>query len=159
MQLTDPTLFRQQALIGGDWRDAAAGARFAVNNPASGKQVGEAPRCSAADVETAIEAAHAAFAGWRSQTAKARAQLLRRWFDLILAHRDDLAAIMVSEQGKPLNEARGEIDYAASFVEWFAEEGKRLGAETTASHLDGAQMLMVREPVGVAALLTPWNFP
>ena len=103
MKLTDPTLFKQQALIGGEWHDATDGARFAVHNPANAELVGHAPSCTAADTERAIEAAHAAFSGWRTTPAKTRAQLLRRWFDLILAHRDDLAAIMVSEQGKPLS--------------------------------------------------------
>ena len=126
MKLTDPALFRQQALIEGEWKNAADGVHFAIHNPANAKMVGHAPRCTAADTERAIEAAHAAFAGWRDTPAKTRAQLLRRWFELMLAHRDDLAAIMVSEQGKPLAEARGEIDYAASFIEWFAEEARRV---------------------------------
>ena len=159
MKLANPTLFRQQLLIGGAWQDAADGARFAVHNPATGEIVGHAPRCTAADVERAIEAAHAAFPGWRNQTAKSRAQLLRRWFDLILAHRDDLAAIMVSEQGKPLSEARGEIEYAASFVEWFAEEARRVYGDVVPSPWADRRMLTLRQPVGVAALITPWNFP
>jgi succinate-semialdehyde dehydrogenase/glutarate-semialdehyde dehydrogenase len=159
VKLTDSTFFRQQALIGGEWRDAADGAAFAVRNPASAETVGHAPRCTAADVERVIEAAHAAFAGWRDTPAKARAQGLRRWFDLILAHRDDLAALMVSEQGKPLAEARGEIDYAASFIEWFAEEARRVYGDVVPSPWADRRMFTLKQPVGVAALITPWNFP
>jgi len=134
-------LFRQQALIDGEWRDAADGARFAIHNPATAETVGHAPCCSAADVERAVAAAHAAFAGWRATPAKTRAQLLRRWFDLMLANRDDLAAIMVREQGKPLAEARGEIDYAASFIEWFAEEARRVYGDVVASPWAERRML------------------
>jgi len=159
MKLADPTLFRQQALIGDEWQDAADGARFAVHNPANAEIVGHAPRCTAADTERAIEAAHAAFAGWRTTPAKIRAQLLRRWFDLILAHRDDLATIMVSEQGKPLAEARGEIEYAASFIEWFAEEARRVYGDVVPSPWADRRMFTLKQPVGVAALITPWNFP
>ena len=159
MMLGDSTLFRQQALIDGEWRDATDGARFAVHNPANAKTVGHAPRCTVADTERAIEAAHAAFSGWRTTPAKNRAKLLRRWFDLILAHRDDLAAIMVSEQGKPLAEALGEIDYAASFIEWFAEEARRVYGDVVPSPWADRRMFTLRQPVGVAALITPWNFP
>ncbi|OJW47337.1 MAG: succinate-semialdehyde dehydrogenase (NADP(+)) [Thiobacillus sp. 65-1059] len=159
MKQSDPLLFRQQALIDGEWRDAADGARFAIHNPATAETVGHAPCCSAADVERAVAAAHAAFAGWRATPAKTRAQLLRRWFDLMLANRDDLAAIMVREQGKPLAEARGEIDYAASFIEWFAEEARRVYGDVVASPWAERRMLTLQQPVGVAALITPWNFP
>ena len=155
----DPSLFRQHALINGEWLDAADGATFAVHNPASAELVGHAPRCSAADTERAIEAAHAAFLSWRSTPAKIRAQLLRRWFDRILAHRDDLATIMVSEQGKPLTEARGEIDYAASFIEWFAEEARRVYGDVVPSPWADRRMFTLKQPIGVAALITPWNFP
>jgi succinate-semialdehyde dehydrogenase/glutarate-semialdehyde dehydrogenase len=159
MNLVDPTLFRRQALIIGEWRDASDGTRFSVHNPANAEAVGHAPRCTTADTERAIEAAHAAFAGWRDQTAKARAQLLRRWFDLILIHRDDLATIMVNEQGKPLAEARREISYAASFIEWFAEEARRVYGDVVPSPWVDRRMFTLRQPVGVAALITPWNFP
>ncbi|MEW6252984.1 MAG: NAD-dependent succinate-semialdehyde dehydrogenase, partial [Planctomycetota bacterium] len=159
MKLADPALFRQQALWGGTWQDAADGATFDVHNPASGTRVGCVPRCAAADTERAIEAAHAAFPAWRDHTAKARAQLLRRWFELILAHRDDLAAIMVSEQGKPLSEARGEIDYAASFIEWFAEEARRVYGDVVPSPWADRRLFTLKQPIGVAALVTPWNFP
>jgi succinate-semialdehyde dehydrogenase / glutarate-semialdehyde dehydrogenase len=159
MKLTDTALFRQQALIGGAWHDAADGARFAVRNPANAETVGHAPRCTVADVEHAITAAHTAFPNWCDLPAKSRAQLLRRWFDLILQHRDDLAAIMVSEQGKPLAEARGEIDYAASFIEWFAEEARRVYGDVVPSPWSDRRMFTLKQPVGVAALITPWNFP
>jgi succinate-semialdehyde dehydrogenase/glutarate-semialdehyde dehydrogenase len=159
MTLTDSTLFRQLVLIDGEWQDARDGVTFEVRNPADDACVGTAPACSTADIERAVEAAHAAFPAWRDQTAKARAQTLRRWFDLILAHRDDLAAIMVSEQGKPLDEARGEIDYAASFVEWFAEEARRVYGDVVPSPWPDRRMFTLRQPVGVAALITPWNFP
>ena len=159
MKLTDPALFRQQALINGEWRAAADGARFAVHNPANAEAVGHAPRCTAADIEDAIEAAHTAFSGWRAAPAKTRAQLLRRWFGLILQHRDDLAAIMVSEQGKPLAEARDETEYAASFIEWFAEEARRVYGDVVPSPWADRRMFTLKQPVGVAALITPWNFP
>jgi succinate-semialdehyde dehydrogenase/glutarate-semialdehyde dehydrogenase len=159
MKLTDPVLFRHQTLIGGTWQDASDGATFAVYNPANAELVGHAPRCNVANVERAVEAAHAAFPRWCGTPAKTRAQLLRRWFDLILAHRDDLAAIMVSEQGKPLAEARGEIDYAASFIEWFAEEARRVYGDVVPSPWTDRRMFTLRQPVGVAALITPWNFP
>jgi len=159
MKIDDTALFKKQALIGSEWQDAADGATFAVRNPANAETVGHAPRCTAADTERAIEAAHAAFPAWRDTPAKTRAQLLRRWFDLILAHRDDLAVIMVSEQGKPLAEARGEIDYAASFIEWFAEEARRVYGDVVPSPWADRRMFTLRQPVGVAALITPWNFP
>jgi len=159
MNLTDPSLFRQRTLIGGVWQDAADSARFAIHNPANAEIVGHAPRCTVADTERAIEAAHAAFASWRATPAKIRAQMLRRWFDLILQHRDDLATIMVSEQGKPLAEARGEIDYAASFIEWFAEEARRVYGDMVPSPWADRRLFTLKQPVGVAALITPWNFP
>lgn len=159
MQLADPGLFRRQALIGAGWCDANDGARIEVRNPANGSLVGHAPSCTAVDTERAIEAAHAAFPAWRDQPAKTRAQLLRRWFDLILQHRDDLSAIMVSEQGKPLSEALGEIDYAASFIEWFSEEARRVYGDVVPSPWTDRRMFTLKQPVGVAALITPWNFP
>ena len=159
MKLENATLFRQLALIGADWCSAENGARMIVSNPALSETVGYAPSCSGADVERAIEAAHAAFPAWRDTPAKNRALLLRRWFELIVANRDDLATIMVSEQGKPLAEARGEIDYAASFIEWFAEEARRVYGDVVPSPWADRRMLTLRQPVGVAALITPWNFP
>ena len=159
MKLADPLLFRQQALIGGMWLDAADGARFAIHDPATAACVGHAPRCTADDAARAISAAHAAFPDWRNTPAKTRAQILRRWFDLVLAHRDDLATIMVSEQGKPLAEARGEIEYAASFIEWFGEEARRVYGDVVPSPWADRRVFTLKQPVGVAALITPWNFP
>ena len=154
MKQSDPLLFRQQALIDGEWRDAADGARFAIHNPATAETVGHAPRCGAADAERAVAAAHAAFAGWRATPAKTRAQLLRRWFELMLAHRDDLAAIMVREQGKPLAEARGEVLYAASFIEWFAEEGKRIYGDTIQSPWADKRIVVIKQALGVDCVAT-----
>jgi len=159
MTLADASLLRQQVLMAGRWQNAADGALFEVRNPANGTLVGTSPRCTAGDIAHAIEAAHAAFPAWRDQPAKARARILRRWFELILALRDDLAAIMTTEQGKPLAEARGEIDYAASFIEWFAEEARRVCGEIVPSPWSDRRLLTLRQPVGVAALITPWNFP
>ncbi len=159
VKLADPGLLVQQALIDGTRCDAADATRTEVRNPATARIVGSFPRCTADDTRRAIEAAHAAFAGWRDRTAKSRAQILRRWFELILAHRDDLATLMVSEQGKPLTEARGEIDYAASFIEWFAEEARRVYGEMVPSPWADRRLFTLKQPVGVAALVTPWNFP
>ena len=159
MKLADAALLRQQVLIAGHWQDAADGARITVRNPACDALVGHVPHCTEDDIAGAVEAAHAAFAGWRAQPAKSRAEFLRRWFDLILQHRDDLAVIMVSEQGKPLAEARGEIDYAASFIDWFAGEARRITGDVMASPWTDRRLFTLRQPVGVAALITPWNFP
>ncbi len=159
MKLSDPTLFHQQSLVSGEWVDASDSTRFAVHNPANSELLGHVPRCTVADCARAIDAAHGALADWRATSAKARSQTLRRWFDLILQHRDDLAIVMVSEQGKPLTEARGEIDYAASFIEWFAEEARRVYGDVVPSPWADRRMFTLRQPVGVAALITPWNFP
>ena len=126
MQLNDPTLFRQQALIDGNWRDANSGETIAVTNPANGQQLGSVPKMGADETREAINAANRALPAWRALTAKERANILRRWFNLMIEHQDDLARLMTLEQGKPLAEAKGEITYAASFIEWFAEEGKRI---------------------------------
>jgi aspartate-semialdehyde dehydrogenase len=158
-RLADPLLWRELAYIGGKWQAAANGATFAVTDPASGDMLGHAPAMGRGETETAIAAAQRAFPLWRGLLPQERARLLRRWFDLIAASRDDLAVIMTLEQGKPLAEAQGEIDYAASFVEWYAEEGKRATIEGVASHLPDAALSLRREPLGVAALVTPWNFP
>ncbi len=155
--LRDPSLLKTQALIGGRWVDAAE--RVAVHDPASGALLAEVPRQGAADAERAIEAASAAWQGWRGQTARQRATVLRRWFDLLLQHADDLALIMTAEQGKPLAEAKGEIAYGASFVEWFAEEAKRVYGETIPSPDPSKRLVVLRQPIGVCAAITPWNFP
>jgi succinate-semialdehyde dehydrogenase/glutarate-semialdehyde dehydrogenase len=159
LPLKDPDLFRQANLIGGEWVQAASGKTTAVRNPATGEVVGHVPALSAAETRRAIEAAQQAFAGWRAMLAKERAAILRRLNDLMLANADDLAAIMTAEQGKPLAESKGEIAYAASFIEWFAEEGKRIYGDTIPQNAKGRRILVLKEPIGVFAAITPWNFP
>ena len=154
--MRDADLFRQAALIGDDW---VAGARLAVTDPATGAVLGHVPAFGAAEVEQAIAAAEAAFATWRHIPAEGRAAALLRWHDLMLDHADDLALILTREQGKPLAEARGEILYGASFVRWFAEEARRLGGTVMDGPEAGRRILSLREPVGVCAVITPWNFP
>jgi aspartate-semialdehyde dehydrogenase len=155
--LADRGLLRDKGYIDGGW--VPADSRFAVNDPATGEAVAEVAKLDAAQSRTAVDAAQSAFAGWSTDLPQHRGGLLRRWFELIVQHREDLAMIMVAEQGKPLSEARGEIDYAASFVEFYAEEAKRPNIEGVTSHLPDAEVEVWREPVGVAALVTPWNFP
>src|SRR5215469_5288082 len=157
--LKDRKLLRTQCFIGGRWMDADDGATIEVANPATGRLIGTVPRAGAAETRRAIEAASGAFAGWGRKTAKERAAVLRRWHDLMMAHRDDLAALMTAEQGKPLEEASGEIAYAASFIEWFAEEGKRVYGDVIPGHQPDKRLLVIRQPVGVVAAITPWNFP
>ena len=157
--LSKPGLLRQQAYLGGQWVDADDGRSFEVGNPATLEPIARVPLLGRAETRRAIEAAQAAWPAWRGRTAKQRAGVLRRWFDLIVAHTDDLAAIMTAEQGKPLAEARGEIAYAASFIEWFAEEGKRVAGDTLASPTAHQRIVVVKEPIGVCAAITPWNFP
>ena len=159
MKLKDGTLFREQAWVGGAWTDADDGSLTEVNNPASGGRLGAVPELSATQARAAIEAAEAAWPEWRTRTAKARGQILRRWSELMLANREDLARIMTAEQGKPLAEAEGEIAYAASFLEWYAEEGRRVYGETIPAHRPDTRILVLRQPVGVVATITPWNFP
>ena len=159
LKLKDSTLFVQRCYIDGQWLAADDGSTIAVRNPATGEVLGSVPRLGAGETRRAIAAANAALPGWRAQTAAQRARLLRRWFELMLEHQDDLALIMTSEQGKPLAEARGEIGYAASFIEWFAEEGKRAYGEIIPPNGSDRRLLVSREPVGVCAAITPWNFP
>ncbi|NKC29552.1 NAD-dependent succinate-semialdehyde dehydrogenase [Falsiroseomonas selenitidurans] len=159
LPLKDPDLFRQANCIGGAWVQAASGKTIEVRNPASGEIVGRVPALSAAETRRAIEAAQAAFAGWRAMLAKERAAILRRLNDLMLANADDLATIMTAEQGKPFAEAKGEIAYAASFIEWFAEEAKRIYGDTIPQNAQGRRILVMKEPIGVFAAITPWNFP
>ncbi len=159
LTLKNPSLLRQQAFLAGRWCDADSGATFAVTNPATGEVIGHVPDMGAHETRRAIDAAQAAWAGWRRRTAKERSAILRRWNDLMLAHADDLAAIMTAEQGKPLAESKGEIAYAASFIEWFAEEGKRVHGDTLQSPAGDKRLLVVKEPIGVCAAITPWNFP
>ena len=159
LQLKDPSLLRQQAHINGQWVDADNGATVAVTNPATGEQIGTVPVMGAAETRRAIEAANAAWPAWRKKTARERALILRKWNDLILANTDDLALLMTAEQGKPLTESRGEVAYGASFIEWFGEQAKRVAGETLASPSAGQRILVTREPIGVCAAITPWNFP
>ncbi len=158
-RLADPTLFRQQVCIDGLWQDADSGATLAVHNPANGMLLGTAPLCGAAETRRAIAAAAQALPAWRALTAGARARILRRWFDLVLEHQEDLARLMTLEQGKPLAEARGEIVYAASFIEWFSEEARRVYGDTIPGHQSDKRILVIKQPIGVTAAITPWNFP
>ncbi|HEY4368319.1 MAG TPA: NADP-dependent succinate-semialdehyde dehydrogenase [Steroidobacteraceae bacterium] len=157
--LRDPTLFREQAFIGGRWESSPDGQVKEVLNPANGQLVGSVPNLGAAETRRAIEAADRALPDWRSRTAKERAQILRKWFDLIMANQEDLAVLMTLEQGKPLAESRGEIAYAASFIEWFAEEGKRTYGDVIPSHGRDKRIVVIKQPIGVTAAITPWNFP
>jgi len=159
LSLNDSELFRQQAYIGGRWCEADNGTSFQVTNPATGEVLGQVPDMGAAETRRAIEAAKAAWPAWRRKTAKERANLLRKWHDLMMANLDDLARLMTAEQGKPLAESKGEIGYAASFIEWFAEEGKRVYGDTIPSPWNDRRLVVVKEPVGVCCAITPWNFP
>ena len=157
--LADQTLLRQLAFINGRWTGDPLGTSFAVTDPATGIAVAQVAQLDAEATRRAIDAAQAALPDWQGQLPQFRAGILRRWHDLMLTNIDDLALLMTLEQGKPLAEARGEIEYAASFLEWFAEEGRRLNVEGISPHLPGAEMIVRREPLGVAGLVTPWNFP
>ncbi|HFD8275657.1 TPA: NADP-dependent succinate-semialdehyde dehydrogenase [Raoultella ornithinolytica] len=159
MQLNDLTLFRQQAFINGEWRDALSSDVITVTNPANGEVLGSVPKMGAEETRDAIQAAHRALPAWRQLTAKERAAILRRWFELMMANQDDLARLMTLEQGKPLAEAKGEIGYAASFIEWFAEEGKRIYGDTIPGHQADKRLIVIKQPIGVTAAITPWNFP
>jgi succinate-semialdehyde dehydrogenase/glutarate-semialdehyde dehydrogenase len=158
-QLRDPELFRELGCIDGAWVPADSGATLAIHNPADASLLGHVPRMGAAETDRAVAAAQRALPAWRDLTAGARARLLRDWFNLIMAHQEDLARLMTLEQGKPLAEARNEIAYAASFIEWFAEEGKRVYGDTIPGHQTDKRVLVIRQPVGVTAAITPWNFP
>jgi succinate-semialdehyde dehydrogenase/glutarate-semialdehyde dehydrogenase len=159
MKLKDSSLFRQQCHVNGAWVDAAGGVTIPVTNPATGARLGTVPSIDAKGTEAAVAAAYAAFPAWAAKTAKERATVLRRWHDLMIANADDLAMLMTAEQGKPLAESRGEIAYAASFVEWFGEEAKRLYGDIIPGHQADKRILVLRQPVGVVAAITPWNFP
>ncbi|UCP00424.1 NADP-dependent succinate-semialdehyde dehydrogenase [Metapseudomonas lalkuanensis] len=159
MNLKDNDLFRQQAFIAGTWCDADDGRTVDVTDPASGELLGRVPNMGGSETLRAIEAADAALPAWRARTAKERAQILRRWFELMLRHEDDLARLMTLEQGKPLAEAVGEIRYAASFIEWFAEEGKRIYGDVIPSPAGDKRLVVVKQGIGVCAAITPWNFP
>jgi len=157
--LQDQYLFRRQAYIGGRWCDADNGATLKVNNPATDEVLGTVPMMGAVETRRAIEAARNAFADWSRKPAKDRSILLRRWHDLMLANIDDLGKLMTAEQGKPLAEAKGEVAYAASFIEWFAEEAKRVYGDTIPSPWSERRLVVIKQPIGVCAAMTPWNFP
>ena len=159
MKLNSGDLFRQQCYIGGTWCDADGGEAIEVTNPATDEVLGTVPKMGTAETRRAIEAANEALPAWRAKTAKERAGILRKWNDLLLANQDDLGLIMTSEQGKPLAEAKGEVAYAASFIEWFAEEGKRIYGDTIPPHQSDKRIVVIKEPIGVTAAITPWNFP
>jgi len=159
MQLNDSRLLRQQCYINGAWVDADNGATLEVTNPATGEVLGSVPKMGTAETRRAIEAANAAYPTWRALTAKDRSNRLRRWFELMMENQEDLAVLMTCEQGKPLAESRGEIAYAASFIEWFAEEGKRIYGDTIPQHQNDKRIVVLKEPIGVCAAITPWNFP
>src|SRR6266566_3207069 len=159
MKLQDEKLFRQQCYIDGEWVDAYDRATIPVKDPASGETLGTVPKMGAEETRRAIEAANKALPAWRGKTAKERAQILRRWYDLMMANQDDLATLMTAEQGKPLAESKGEIAYAAAFIEWFGEEGKRIYGDTIPSHGTDKRIVVIKEPIGVCAAITPWNFP
>jgi len=159
MTLSDARLLRQQCYINGEWVNADSGAAFAVTNPATGGVLGQVPNLGAGETRRAIAAANAAWPAWRSKTGKERAAILRNWFDLIMANQQDLAVLMTSEQGKPLAESKGEVVYGAAFVEWFAEEGKRVYGDTIPQTQSDKRLVVIKQPVGVCAAITPWNFP
>ena len=159
LPLKDPDLLRQANLIGGAWVQADSGRTLDVRNPATGALVGSVPAMSAVETRRAIDAAFVAQKAWRAMTAKERQKPLRRLFDLMMENQEDLAVIMTAEQGKPLAESRGEIAYAAAFIEFFAEEGKRIYGDTIPQHLAGRRLMVIKEPIGVFAAITPWNFP
>ncbi|MBL7793279.1 MAG: NAD-dependent succinate-semialdehyde dehydrogenase [Saprospiraceae bacterium] len=157
--LQHPGLLRKEAFIDGKWVGAADGAIFSVNNPANGELLAEVPDMDAADTRMAITAAHRAFPAWRAATAATRAGLLRRWYDLLMAHTGDLALLLTLEQGKPLAEAKGEITYGASFIEWFSEEARRVYGDVIPGHAADKRIVVVKQPIGVVAAIAPWNFP
>lgn len=159
LNLQDAKLLRQQCYLDGQWLDADSGQSIAVHNPATGETVGQVPKMGAAEAERAVAAAARAFPAWKAKSAKERAVILRRWFDLIMAHQQDLAVILTSEQGKPLAEAKGEIAYGASYIEWYAEEAKRVYGDIVPGPAGDRRVLVTKEPIGVTAAITPWNFP
>ncbi len=159
LNLKDNNLFRQQCYINGSWQDADSGEVIDVTNPATGEKLGTVPKMGADETRRAIEAAETAFLSWRKTTAYEKSQVLRRWFELMMEHKEDLSIIMTAEQGKPINESRGEINYAASYIEWFAEEARRVYGDTVPAHSNDKRIILIKQPVGVTAAVTPWNFP
>jgi succinate-semialdehyde dehydrogenase/glutarate-semialdehyde dehydrogenase len=159
MQISDSALLKTQAYIDGEWLDSDDGSTFAVTNPANGEKVGEVASCGTAETRRAIEAAEAAMVDWRARSAKDRAAVLRRWFNLMMDAQDDLAKILTAEQGKPLAESKAEVAYGASYIEWFSEEAKRIYGDTIPAPGQDKRLVVIKQPVGVVACITPWNFP
>jgi succinate-semialdehyde dehydrogenase / glutarate-semialdehyde dehydrogenase len=157
--LKDPSLWREGAYVAGEWINSTPHGSYTLRNPADNQPLVELPRFKEAETASAIEAAHVAFLAWRQTTAKERSEVLRRWYELIVQHRDDLATLITLEEGKPLSEARGEIDYAASFVQWFSEEAKRVRGDVISAPRSSARIVVLKQPIGVCAAITPWNFP
>ncbi|TNC52469.1 NAD-dependent succinate-semialdehyde dehydrogenase [Rubellimicrobium rubrum] len=157
--LKRPDLLCQRAFVGGQWVDAADGKTFEVRNPARGDVIARLPDLSRPEIARAIDAAHASQKGWAAKTGKERAKILHRWYELMMEHQEDLAVLMTAEQGKPLTESRGEVAYGAAYVEWFAEEAKRVYGETIPGHMPDKRITVIKQPIGVAAGITPWNFP
>ncbi len=157
--LKDPTLLKTDALVNGLWVKGAAAQRFDVRDPSNGRKLADVANLGPADAEAAIQAANAAWPAWRAKTGKERSIILRKWFDLLMAHQEDLGRIMTAEQGKPFPEAKGEVAYGASFVEWFAEEAKRVNGETLPPWDNNRRLMVIKQPIGVCAAITPWNFP
>jgi succinate-semialdehyde dehydrogenase/glutarate-semialdehyde dehydrogenase len=159
IELKNPELLRNRAYINGQWTAARSGKTFEVTNPANGEHLATVPDMDETDTRIAIESAEAAWPAWRSTPAKERAKILRKWFELLMENQEDLARLMTAEQGKPLAESRGEVGYGASFIEWFAEEAKRAYGDVIPSHGKDKRILVIKQPVGVVAAVTPWNFP
>jgi succinate-semialdehyde dehydrogenase / glutarate-semialdehyde dehydrogenase len=159
IQLSDPGLFREQCYVDGGWVDADGRGTIEVDNPATGEVLGTVPKFGATETRRTIEAADRAFQSWKRTTAKERARLLRKWFDLMMENQEDLAVLMTHEQGKPLAESRGEVAYGASFVEWYAEEAKRVYGDIIPTVAENRRLMVIKQPVGVCAAITPWNFP
>src|SRR5580658_2121518 len=158
-ELKDARLFREACYVDGQWIRANSGQTISVDNPATREIIGRVPKLNGPETRHAIEAANNAFPAWSKKTAKERAAILRRWFDLMMANQDDLARLMTLEQGKPLAESRGEVAYAAAFLEWFGEEAKRIYGDTIPQHQADKRIVVIKQPIGVVACITPWNFP
>ncbi|MGO4329067.1 NAD-dependent succinate-semialdehyde dehydrogenase [Cupriavidus sp. 2TAF22] len=159
MKITRPSLFRQQCHVGGRWVDATGRETLSVTNPATGAVIGTVPRMTGADVQAAIAAAGQALPAWRATSAKERARMLRRWYELCMQHQEDLATILTTEQGKPMRESRGEIAYGSGFIEWFSEEAKRIYGDIIPAPASDRRIVVIKQPIGVVAAITPWNFP
>jgi len=159
MQLKDTNLFRQQANLEGKWQNADDGKTIEVTNPATGAVIGTVPKMGVVETKRAIEAANKALPAWRAKTAKERSIIIRRWYELLMQHQDDLALILTTEQGKPLAEAKGEIAYGASYLDWFSEEAKRVYGDVIPGHMTDKRVIVIKQPIGVTAAITPWNFP